>query len=289
MGSIIEKDLMVDTAYDTAIEAALEATEVISQFWPNPQNPRFNRKLTLKVIEKEGTGNYTTIADLQSERKIMEVIQSKPLFKNHSILSEESEEIKADKKWRWIIDPIDGTLNFRNGNPDFGICIGLFNGQEPVIGLIAMPGLRQLVIAKSGGDAKLLTYEGKEVANLRDLAQKYNDPLDKALVGYDLGYENRAQQLRKISAKLITKVGYTTCLASFSTGNFRLLQGMMGIYFGMSPTIMDVVPAAALIPAVGGVITDMEGKPIDWRASKRSYIGAVNPRIHQQFLEALNS
>jgi fructose-1,6-bisphosphatase/inositol monophosphatase family enzyme len=52
---------------------------------------------------------------------------------------------------------------------------------------------------------------------------------------------------------------------------------------------MDVAPAAALIPAVGGVVTDMNGKPIDWRASKRSYIGAVNPQIHQQFLEAINS
>lgn len=280
---------LISTAYDAAIEAAIKASEIIVSFWPNPQNPNFNRKLALEVIEKEGTGNYATVADLQSEKKILEVIQSKELLRNHSILSEESEEIKADKKWRWIIDPIDGTPNFRNGNPDFGICIALFNGQEPVIGLIAMPGLRQLAVAKREGDAKLLTYEGKEVANLKDLTQRYNDPLDKALVGYDLGYENRAEQLQEIAAKLITKVGYASCLASFSTGNFRLLQGMMGIYFGLSPTIMDIAPAAALIPGVGGVVTDIEGKPIDWRSSERSYIGAVNPRIHEQFLEALNS
>lgn len=135
----------------------------------------------------------------------------------------------------------------------------------------------------------MLTYEGKEIANLKELAQHYSDPLDKALVGYDLNYYDREGQLNEIASKIITKVGYASVLASFSTGTFRILQGMMGLYFGRNPTIMDIAPSATLIPAVGGVITDMEGKPIDWKASKRSYIGAVNPQIHQQFLDILNS
>lgn len=226
---------------------------------------------------------------MKSEKKIIEVIQSKSLLSNHSFVSEESDPIEADENWRWIIDPIDGTPNFRNGNPDFGMCIALFNGQQPILGLIAMPGLRQMVIAKHGGDAKLLNYDGKELANLKELAQSYSDPLDKALIGYDLGYSNRQGQLQEIADKVITKVGYASVLASFSTGNFRLVQGMMGLYFGMSPTVMDIAPAAAIIPAIGGVVTDMEGKPIDWRAENRSYIGAINPQIHQQFLETLNS
>jgi fructose-1,6-bisphosphatase/inositol monophosphatase family enzyme len=284
----MDKQKITDVAYDAAIEAALKATEEIIPFWPNPLNDRFNRTLALEVIEKEGTGNYATIADLKSEKKIIEVLQSKPELSNHSFLAEESESIEADENWRWIIDPIDGTPNFRNGNPDFGMCIALFNGQQAVLGLIAMPGLRQIVIAKNGEDAKLLTYEGKELANLKELAQQYKDPLDKALVGYDLGYSNRDGQLREIAEKIIKKVGYASVLASFSTGCFRLVQGMMGIYFGMSPTIMDIAPAAAIIPAVGGVVTDMEGKPIDWKAENRSYIGAVNPQIHKQFLEVVN-
>jgi fructose-1,6-bisphosphatase/inositol monophosphatase family enzyme len=285
----MDKQKIIDTAYDTAIKAAIQATELILPFWPNPDNAHFNRQLALDVIDKEGTGNYATIADLQAEKKIIEVIQSHSLLKEHSILSEESEEIVADEKWRWIIDPIDGTPNFRNGNPDYGMCIALFNGQQPILGLIARPGLQQMVVAKNGGDAKLLTYDGKELANVRELAEHYKDPINKALVGYDLGYSNRQGQMREIAEKIITKVGYAVCLASFSTGNFRLMLGMMGIYFGMSPTIMDVAPAAALIPAIGGVVTDMQGKPIDWLSTERSYIGAVNPKIHQQFLEIVNS
>lgn len=107
--------------------------------------------------------------------------------------------------------------------------------------------------------------------------------------GYGFKYENRAGQLRRIADRIIGRVAYASCLASFSTGNFRLLLGMMGIYFGISPTVMDVAPAAALIPAVGGVVSDMEGKPIDWCVDRRSYIGAVNPRIHREFLEVMQS
>lgn len=274
--------------YETAINAAIKASEVILPYWPNPLNPSFNEELVLNVMEKEGVGNYATIADIYSERTIIQTIQSQPALKNHSILAEESEEIKADQNWRWIIDPIDGTPNFRNGNPDFGIAIALFNGQEPVLGLIAMPGLKQMVIAKREGGAKLLTFDGKELADLRELAARYKDPLNRALVGYDLGYEGRSKQLRDIADRVVGRVGYASCLASFSTGNFRLVQGMMGVYFGASPTVMDIAPAAALIPAVGGVVTGLDGRPINWSAPKRSYLGAINPQIHQEFLELLH-
>lgn len=284
----MENEKIIGAAYDTAINAAIQATEVAIPYWPNPDNPRFDRRLALEVIGKEGTGNYATLADVNAEKTIIEVIQSNQLFKDHGVVAEESGEIEADQKWRWIIDPIDGTPNFRNGNPDFGMCIALFNGQKPVVGLIARPALRQMVVAKAGGEAKLIDYEGRELANLRELSESYNDSIGMALVGYDIGYSDRQHQLRQIADKIITRVGYAVCLASFSTGNFRLVQGMMGVYFGFSPTVMDIAPAAAIIPAVGGVVTDMDGNPIDWRAQDRSYIGAVNTKIHQQFLELMH-
>lgn len=285
----MDNQKIIDLAYDAAINAAIQATEVAIPYWPNPENSSFDRRLALEVINKEGTGNYATVADVKAEQTIIGTIKSQPLFKAHGIVAEESGEIAADGQWRWIIDPIDGTPNFRNGNPDFGICIAVFNGQTPALGLIARPALRQLVVAKAGGEARLLDFEGKELANLRELAGAYHDSIGMALVGYDLGYSNRAEQLREIADKIIGKVGYAVCLASFSTGNFRLVQGMMGVYFGFSPTVMDVAPAAAIIPAMGGVVTDMKGQSIDWQARDRSYIAAVGPEIHRQFLEIVNS
>lgn len=279
---------LIDTAYDLAIQAALQASQAMMPFWPNPQNSAFDDQRALELTQKEGIGNYATIADLRSEEKIIEVITSNPLMKSHSILAEESGEMHGDKQWRWSIDPIDGTMNFRSGNPDFGICIALFEGDRAVVGLIAMPALQQFVAVKDGENAGLFSYRGDQIADLSALAARHNDHLDNALVGYNLGYTDRENQLQDIAAKLITKVGYAASLGSYSTGNFRLLQGMMGAYFGMSPTVMDIAPVAALLPAVGGVVTDLQGSPIDWSAPSRTYLGTVNRQIHEEFLLAMN-
>lgn len=287
MTRLVQK--LEQVAFTTAIDAVIKASEIIMPYWPNPLNTFFKRELALKLIEKEGLGNYATIADINSEKIIIETIQSQPLFKNHSFIAEESGEILNDTNWRWIIDPIDGTPNFRNGTPDFGIAIALFYGQESVLGLIAMPALKQIAVAVKGEEAKLLSYDGKQLAILRELTKTYGDSLNKALVGYDLCYEDRSRQLKEIVSKVSEKVNYACCLGSFSTGNFRLIQGMMGLYFGMKPTVMDIAPAAMLIPAVGGIITDLNGKPIDWLAKERTYIGAINPKIHREFLTLLHS
>jgi myo-inositol-1(or 4)-monophosphatase len=277
-----------ELAYNTAIEAALAASEVMLPWWPNPTNRLFNGK-DLDTITKEGIGNYATVADLESEKRIIEVIQSKPEFRSHGILAEETDEITGDGEWRWIVDPIDGTINFRNGNADFGICIALFQGNTPIAGIIAMPALRQLVSAGVGQPAKLMSYDKVELGDLQSLARRFPDPLDNALVGYNVGYQDRIAQMHFVTNKVVEKVGNACCLGSYSTGNFRLVQGMMGICFGLTPTAMDISLAAALIPAVGGVITDLDGDEIDWTAKERTYLGAVNARLHDEFLTAINS
>lgn len=279
---------LIDVAYNAAVRAAVEASHVMMPFWPNPLNHQFDGRRALELTQKEeGIGNIATKADTLSEAKIIEVIRADPQLRAHSISAEEAGDINGNQQWRWSIDPIDGSLNFLNGIPDFGICIALFNGDRVVVGVIAMPALQQLVAVQEGGNAKLFAYSGDEIADLSLLAKRHDDRLDNALVGYNLGYVNRDRQLMEIAERLVTKVGYPSSLGSFATGNFRLLQGMVGAYFGMSPTVMDVAPAAALIPAIGGVISDMEGKPIDWSAPKRTYLGAVNKRIHEQFLAAM--
>ena len=70
---------------------------------------------SFKVSHKEGINNLVTEADHAAERAILEVIRDK--FPGHYILSEESGEIKQDSEYKWIIDPIDGTVNFAHGIP----------------------------------------------------------------------------------------------------------------------------------------------------------------------------
>ncbi len=280
---------VIDIAYDTALLACRRATEVVMPLWPNPSNRSFDASIALETFVKAGTGNYATVADLRAEQRIVEVVQAEPMLATHTIMSEESEPIVGDDEWRWIVDPIDGTQNFMNGIPDFGICIALLRGNEPVVGVIAMPALQQMVAVKYGDVPRLLSYDGAELADLRQLTNAYANSLNETIVGYNLGYNDRAQQLEVIATKLVDNVGYAACLGSFATGNFRLVQRMMGAYFGMAPTVMDIAPAAILIPSIGGVVTDLAGQPIDWNAHERTYVGALTPRLHEQFLTTFNA
>ena len=64
---------------------------------------------------KEGINNLVTEADHASEKAILEIIKKE--FPDHYILSEETGEIIQDSNYKWIIDPIDGTVNFAHGIP----------------------------------------------------------------------------------------------------------------------------------------------------------------------------
>ncbi len=277
-------------AYEFAIKIVITAGKHILKYWHNPTNTFFDESHTMDIFEKtQGTGNYATTADKESEAIIINAIQENPLFKNHNIIAEESDKITAESKYQWLIDPIDGTPPFNNGLPEFGISIGLLNGKDPVIGAIAMPALGQLIAARKGQGAKLLSFDGKL---LKDLSTSDNIPqlsMDKVLVAYDLGYVGRGRQLSQIVSKIADKVGYPVCYGSCSAANFRMSQGLVGAYFFETPKEFDIAAAAAIIPETGGVVTDMKGNSIDWSSDSRTYLAAVNPQIHSQLLEIINS
>ena len=86
---------------------AAEAGGIILQHY-------FNRK-NLQVSHKEGLNNLVTEADHASEKAIIETIHGS--FPDHFILSEEVGEIKSTSDYKWIIDPIDGTINYAHGIP----------------------------------------------------------------------------------------------------------------------------------------------------------------------------
>src|SRR5688500_13060655 len=75
------------------------------------------------ISNKEGINNLVTEVDHASEKAIFEVIKN--AYPDHHILSEESGEIVQDSQYKWIIDPIDGTVNFAHRIPICCISIGI--------------------------------------------------------------------------------------------------------------------------------------------------------------------
>ncbi len=111
------------------------------------------RDLDFKISNKEGINNLVTEVDHASEKAIIEVIKQN--YPDHNILTEESGEIYQDSEYKWIIDPIDGTVNFANGIPLCCVSIGVEYNGKMILGAVLNPFMNELFFAEKGKGSTL--------------------------------------------------------------------------------------------------------------------------------------
>ena len=103
-------------------------------------------------VSKKGPTDFVTNADLKAEKIIIEEL--KKARSNYSILSEENGiQENKDKNNIWIIDPIDGTINFLHGIPHFAISVALKSNNEIISGLIFDPIKNEIFYAEKNNGA----------------------------------------------------------------------------------------------------------------------------------------
>lgn len=108
------------------------------------------------AVHKKGDINLVTEADLASEELIVGRIRSH--FPKHSILAEESGEsilLDGTSRWKWIIDPLDGTTNFAHGYPCFAVTIAVEREGEIVVGTTYDPTRDEMFAAEKGSGASV--------------------------------------------------------------------------------------------------------------------------------------
>ena len=108
---------------------------------------------SFKISNKEGVNNLVTEADHASEKAIMDVICS--AFPDHQVLGEESGKLEKQSDYTWIIDPIDGTVNFAHGIPLNCVSIGIEHLGEIVMAAVYNPHLHEFYFAEKGKGAFL--------------------------------------------------------------------------------------------------------------------------------------
>ena len=103
-------------------------------------------------VSKKGPSDFVTNSDIKTEKIIIEELKkAKP---NYSIISEENGvENNKDKNNTWIIDPIDGTINYLHGIPHFAISIALKSNDEIISGLIFDPIKNEMFYAEKNSGA----------------------------------------------------------------------------------------------------------------------------------------
>lgn len=111
------------------------------------------RSSKLHSRAKYNKSDIVTEADSKSEEIILKHIAED--FPSHSVLGEESGKHDGTPEWRWVIDPLDGTTNFKAGLPMFTVSIALEHNGESVLGVVYAPYLNEMFTAVKGGGAFL--------------------------------------------------------------------------------------------------------------------------------------
>ncbi len=223
-----------DQLRTTAINAAQAAAVPIQAYFGGSQ---------LEVKQK-GDGSPVTLADQEAEALIRTHLLSESVLGPLDILGEEDGLQGAGTRWRWIVDPIDGTRSFIHGIPLFGTIIALLDTQEnrPVVGVIHLPMLGQTYAAAQGLGA---TFQGArmDVSGARSL--------DEVILGVgDIAQffsANRLSDYARLQQLSGYVRGYTDCF-----GHSLVMSGSLGAMLDPALNPWDILATQVLIEEANG-------------------------------------
>lgn len=235
----------------------------------------FNKSFV--VSNKEGINNLVTEADHASEKAILDVIKND--FPDHYILSEEVGEIVQDSSYKWIIDPIDGTVNFAHSIPLCCVSIGVEYNGEMVLASVYNPIMNELFFAEKGKGA---TLNDKQIR-----VSKKQNVLNACLVtGFPYTYLDMPNGPLQIFEKLIRKGIPVRRLGSAATDLCWVAAGRFDGFYEHKLQAWDSAGGYLIVEEAGGKVTDFKG---DKFSPYQPHILATNGEIHDEMLEVINN
>jgi len=212
-------------------------------------------------VSKKGPSDFVTNSDIKAEKIIIEEL--KKARPNYSIISEENgTENNKDKNNTWIIDPIDGTINFLHGIPHFAISIALKSNDEIISGLIFDPIKNEIFFAEK--------ENGAFFNNHRIRVSKKNE-INNCL--FATGGETK-QELDLTYRK-------SGCAALDMA---YVAAGRYDGYFQHNLNLWDIAAGIIIVNEAGGVLNK-----IDLNNNKNIKIIASSPDINSKLLEKLTN
>lgn len=209
-------------------------------------------------------------------------------YPSHNIIDEETGIINNKSQYTWVVDPIDGTSNFTNGIPTYGILVGLLEGNLPLFGTVSMPEYSEVYFAQRGKGA----FCNKQVIRVST-----ENNLINSLVAYGIDGHQENPQITKDECELMGKIilNIRNLRASNSIFDYMMVaKGKYGAYLNRTSKIWDNVAPQLIIEEAGGTYTDFFGKTIDYsnplEKSKHNFtFCAASPILHKQLQLIIHS
>ncbi len=226
-----------------AIKAARRAGKIITRYLGDLD--------TLKIHEK-GLNDLVTLVDQAAENDIIDTIRR--AYPNHAILGEETGYHTGSDEFVWVIDPLDGTMNYVHGFPHFAVSIGIKYREQLEHGVVYDPLSQDLYTASRGSGAQL---------NDRRIRVSKHNSLEGTLIGTSFPYHDRPKNLDE-HYKIFKDV-FTLCADVRRTGSAALnlayvAAGKLDGFWETGLKEWDMAAGALLVKEAGGYVSDFKGQ-----------------------------
>ncbi len=236
------------------------------------------QKGDLDVGTKSTDVDLVTKADYESEAALTAFIQSN--FPGDTLLAEEGSTLDASPAsagFQWVVDPIDGTVNYAHGLPGWSISIALTWENRSVGGLVSAPVLGHRYRAVQGGGA----FKNRELIRVNEFRS-----LRQGLVvtGFPYDRAKRAEPLARALQNMLHVAGGIRRLGSAALDYCYVAEGVMTGYYEMALNPWDSAAGSLIVQEAGGMVTDLAGGPFDPFTSPGTI--ASNGHVHAELVEA---
>ncbi|MBI5190533.1 MAG: inositol monophosphatase [Nitrospirae bacterium] len=249
---------------DVAITAAKDAGRVLMEHLGR-----------LKDVRYKSRRDPVSEADRASEALIASIIRE--AFPGHGFMAEEGAAWDGDGLW--IVDPLDGTVNFAHGYPCFCVSIAFTRGGETLVGVVHDPVRDETYTATQGGGAFM---------NGAALRVSDTETLERSLLvtGFPYDIESDADRIMaQFSAMSLAAQGIRRD-GSAALDLCYLASGKFDGYWELRLKPWDTAAGALILTEAGGVVTDFSGNPF---VPSMKEILATNGRVHGEMMGVLNS
>ena len=252
------------------IEISKEAGQIIRE--------GFGTNLTLEF--KTNVSDFVTNIDKASEKKILDFIQKK--YPTHNILAEESGVESKNSEYTWIVDPLDGTMNFAHGLPIFSVSIGVMKNNEIIAGVV-YDVMMDIVYSAEKGSGAFASGKKINVSKISDMNQSL------LVTGFPYNVrENPNNTIEKFGNFLKVASGVRR-LGSAALDCCYVATGAFEAFWEVELKAWDLCAGHLIAEEAGGLVTDFSGKEINYKNYNSIEMLVSNGVIHGEMMEVLKA
>lgn len=246
-------------------KAANEAGAVVQEYFQG----------NFKIKNKDTINNLVTEVDELSEKKIIDTIKAH--FPGHSIISEEAGELIKESDYEWIIDPIDGTVNFAHGIPLCCISIGVKHKDTMQYGVVYNPMMNEFFFAEKGKGA-FLNDEPISVSTKSDFKTAC------LVTGFPYKWPKTNEHPIKVFERFIMEGLPVRRLGSAAIDLCWVACGRFDGFWEYNLNAWDIAAGYLIVEEAGGKITNFYGEPYNVEDKETL---ATNGHIHEEMLSLI--